>query len=172
LIPGDTVYIRTKNAYFYFNEYTLLKMIYEEHVTLNSSDTWNESKDITAIWNATTGRHNITVLMDPENEISEINETNNNFSLPLSVNPSIDVEIVDISMHPELPKDGDCVNITAYVRNNGVKNANISVDLWMILKRDNISSPPPYDWQKEVGKKSIQVGEEIVNVSRVMYINF
>jgi len=86
------------------------------------------------------------------------------------VNPSIDVEIVNISIHPKLPKEGDCVNITAYVRNNGVKNANVSVDLWIILKRDNISSPPPYDWQKEVGKKSIQVGEEIVNVSRVMYI--
>ena len=129
-IPGDTVYITTKNAEFELEDYTTRKEFNRTEVTLNASETMNESKDITVEWAASTGEHNITTIIDPDNEIGELNESNNAFDLPLHVNASKDPTIVALNNTPQNPNDGENVTITAVVCNNGTKNASFNVDFW------------------------------------------
>ncbi|MCW7073978.1 MAG: DUF3344 domain-containing protein, partial [Methanophagales archaeon] len=132
LVPGDTAYIyNTSLATFLLSGYTAVnKLLYEENLQLNATKTWNESKDITVKnWLAATGNHRINVTVW-NNTIKEINETNNTFILPLPVNASRDPTVVNITLDPEHPDDGEDVNITATVRNNGTKPATFTVDLW------------------------------------------
>ncbi len=189
LCPGDTAYIYTINTNFNLRGYTTMKEFRETDVTLNASVAWDESgnitdlcgesKNIPALWNASTGTHNITVTIDPYDETSEINETNNTYVRTLSVNATKELGIVDLNysvqnpapgQDPWHPGHGDNVTITAVVRNSGTATANFSVDLWMEVIRDNISSAPPNDWNISLGERSIPVGEETVNVKRIKYI--
>ena len=150
-IPGDIVYIYTKGrASFRLNGYTTRKELPCddcEDVTLNASVTWDESgnitarrskpKDITAPqWNASTGDHNITVTIDPDDEISERNETNNTFILPLSVKAAKDLAIVELNVTPLHPDHGNDVNITVVVQNKGNKTVNSTIDLWADTTRN------------------------------------
>ena len=155
LVQRDTAYIYTKCAGFNLSGYTTMKeFYYEENAALNASIAWNKTtKNITAIWNASTGDHNITVIIDPDNEISEINETNNTCALPLSVNATKDPEIVDLNISPLHPCSEDNVTITAIARNKGTEKANITVDLWMDTIKDSSSSPVPYNWSITMGGK-------------------
>ncbi|MCD6203994.1 MAG: DUF3344 domain-containing protein, partial [Methanophagales archaeon] len=125
------------------------------------------------------GTHNITVTIDPDDEISELNETNNSYLRILSVNATKDLEIVDLNYSVQNPgerkdtwhpRNGDNVTITAVVRNSGTASANFSVDLWMFVIKDNISMAPPNDWNISLGERSIPVGEETVRVKRIKYI--
>ncbi|MCW3132084.1 MAG: hypothetical protein N2V73_05145 [Candidatus Methanospirare jalkutatii] len=168
-IPGDTVYIYTKNADFKLDRYTTMRVFHEENVTLNASVKRNESKNITAIWNATPGNHTITVIMDPDDEISEINETNNAFALPL-MKAMGDIAITNITISPQHPKNGDNVTITVNIKNKGSESVNVTADLWMIVMQDNITSAPPNDWNISTGERSIPIGEETVRVKRIMYV--
>ncbi|MCK4529407.1 hypothetical protein KAW18_18740, partial [candidate division WOR-3 bacterium] len=138
LCPGDTAYIYTINADFRLSGYTTMKEFHETDVTLNASVAWDESGNITEVWcesknitapqwNASTGDHNITVIIDPEDETIETNETNNTYVLPLRVNATKELEIVDLNysvqnpapgQDPWHPGDGDNVTITAVVRNS------------------------------------------------------
>ena len=132
LVPGDTAYIyNTSLATFLLSGYTAVnKLLYKENLQLNATKTWNESKDISVKnWLAATGNHRINVTVW-NNTIKEINETNNTFILPLPVNASRDPTVVNITLDPEHPDDGEDVNITATVRNNGTKPATFTVDLW------------------------------------------
>jgi subtilase family serine protease len=165
LVQGDTAYISTKCAGFNLSGYTTMKGFYrEENVALNASIAWNEttknitamwseSKNIKAKWNASTGNHNITVIIDPDNEINEINETNNTYALPLSVNTTKDIGIVNLNMSPLHPCNEDEVTIIAVARNKGTERANFTVDLWMDTLKDSSSTPVPYNWSITVGGK-------------------
>ena len=188
--PGDTAYIYTINTNFNLRGYTTMKEFHEADVTLNASVAWDESgnitdlcgesKNIPALWNASTGTHNITVTIDPYDETSEINETNNTYVRTLSVNATKELGIVDLNYSvqnpapgredPWHPGHGDNVTITAVVRNSGTATANFSADLWMEVIRDNISSAPPNDWNISLGERSIQVGGKTMHVKRIKYI--
>ncbi|RJS68834.1 hypothetical protein CW714_09465, partial [Methanophagales archaeon] len=136
LVPGDTAYIyKTSLATFSLSGYTAVnKLLYEENLQLNATKTWNETKNITTKWLATTGNHRINVTVW-NNTIKEINETNNTFILPLEVNASRDPTVVNITFDPEHPDIGEDMNITATVRNNGTKPATFTVDLWRTTTR-------------------------------------
>ena len=171
-IPGDTIYIYTLNADFNLTGYTTMKEFHETDVTLNASVAWDESwnitelrsesKNIPALWNASTGTHNVTVIIDPDDEIIERNETNNSYVLPLRVNATKELEIVDLNysvqnpapgQDPWHPGDGDNVTITAVVRNSGTATANFSVDLWLDTVMDKSSAPVPYNWNVTIEEK-------------------
>ena len=164
--PGDTAYIYTVCADFNLSGYTTKKIFNETaNITLNASVAWNESgnitsvwcesKNITPMWTASTGDHNITVTIDPYNETSEMNETNNTYVLPLSVNASKDIEIIELNITPLHPTDGKNVNITAVVQNKGNKTVNSSVDLWMDTVKDSSSALVPYNWSiSQEGEKT------------------
>jgi len=171
--PGDTAYIYTINADFRLSGYTTMKEFHEADVTLNASVAWDESwnitelrsesKNITTLWNASTGTHNVTVIIDPDDETIEINETNNTYVRTLSVNATKELEIVDLNysvqnpapgQDPWHPGDGDNVTITAVVRNSGTATANFSVDLWLDTVKDKSSAPVPHNWNVTVEEKT------------------
>jgi subtilase family serine protease len=130
-VEGDTATIHRYGAsYYYPSEYTTIHELNRTEVTLNATDTWNESRTLTSIWNASTGDHTITIIADPDDEIGEIDELNNNKSIPIHVGASRDPAIINLTNTPLNPSDGDDVAITAEVRNNGNKTANFTVDFW------------------------------------------
>ncbi|HJH26597.1 MAG TPA: hypothetical protein C5S37_07430 [Methanophagales archaeon] len=140
-IPGDTVYISADKADFKLGYTTKQEFKRIKGVTLNATETMNESKNITVEWTASTGEHTIAAIADPDNEIGEIDEergeSNNEFNTSvIHVNASRDPTIVELSSAPLYPEEGDNVEITAVVRNNGTKEANFTVDLWESTKKD------------------------------------
>ena len=161
-VSGDTAYIYTEGrASFSLSGYTTRKEFHEEENVSLKNATRNESgnitvwpKDITAMWNASTGDHDITVIIDPGDETSEINETNNTYILPLHVNASKELEIVALNITPLHPTDGEEVNITAVVQNKGNRSVNSSFDLWMDALKDSSAAPVPYyNWSITKGGK-------------------
>jgi subtilase family serine protease len=142
-VPGETAYIYTCKAIFDLDRYTTERELFKEGVALNASKTWNESKDITVAWEAYTGDHTITVALDEEDEINEMNESNNELSPSFIVNASRDPTIIELNIAPENPVDGDDVDITAVVANDGFRHADFTFDLWAetIIKEDVTDLP-------------------------------
>ena len=75
-------------------------------------------------WNAATaGIHNICVLVDPDNTIPELSETNNQACAPIDVRlltPDLTVSTTDLSFLPPPPfVEGANVSVTATVHNVG-----------------------------------------------------
>ncbi|MCD6203983.1 MAG: hypothetical protein J7I99_06500, partial [Methanophagales archaeon] len=111
-----------------------------------------EEREISIRWNATFGKHNITVKADPGDEISEFNESNNEKSVLVLVNVSRDFAITHISLFnassgepcnksiflgdellinfslniTNLANNGDYVEVALLIDNNTVNRTNIS----------------------------------------------
>ncbi len=141
-VHGETACIYTCKASFNLDRYATTTEFHRAEVRLNASKTWNESKSITPIRTACTGDHTITATLDKNDKITEINESNNELSYRFYVNASRDPVIVGLNITPEHPKDGDNVDITAVVANNGSEDASFTVDLWANLTRNK---PKPGD---------------------------
>jgi subtilase family serine protease len=159
LVPGETAYICTYNAFFKLGGYTTETELHREDITLNANRTWNESKNITATWTAYTGDHTISVRLDKDDRISEISESNNELGLLFNVNASRDPAIVELNITPEHPKDGNDVYITAIVTNNGYKDANFTIDVWANLTRNKPrpdESLPDPDLTTDLGEDKIR----------------
>ena len=79
------------------------------------------------------GNHNITVIVDPENQTIELNEANNASCHEIYVKAP-DLAVTNITVESESPEEGKLVNITATVVNNGDKNESNAtvtfVDRW------------------------------------------
>ena len=146
-IPGDTVYI-SKNDYadFSLGGYTTKNEFNRTEVTLIANETVNGTENITAGWTAYTGNHTITVTIDPDDKIREIDEerdeSNNTFNLSLSVNASRDPSIVELTITPQHPTTGQDVEVITIVRNNGTKTANFTVDFWADTTKDYKTNLP------------------------------
>ena len=176
LVPGETAYIYTQNADFNLSGYTTKReLLCEdcENVTLKNA-TRDESgnitavspENVTAIWyNASTGNHIITVIIDPDNEIMEINELNNTFIRPVNVSASKDAEIVKLNLTPAHPEDGNNVTITAVVQNKGTKTANFTLDFWADTTRRLTADPVP------VASWNISVQEQEDKIRYVRLLN-
>ncbi|RLG26253.1 hypothetical protein DRN85_03500, partial [Methanosarcinales archaeon] len=83
----------------------------------------NETVDAEFEWNVRAhGNHTITVIADPENNISEFNESNNASSQDIYIRAS-DITVTDLTFDPARPEEGEPVNITATVSNLGNKDA-------------------------------------------------
>ena len=135
-VSGETAYIYIVHGFFDLDRYTTETEFHREEVWLNASKTWNKSKNVTSIRTAYTGDHTVVVTLDRDDGIAEINESNNANSNLFHVNASRDPAIVGINITPENPGDGDNVDITAIVENNGYENASFTVDLWANLIRN------------------------------------
>ncbi len=132
-IPSDTVCIETSHkARFSYD--VIIDEFNRTETVLNATDAWNESKNITALWNAIAGNHSITITADPDSRIEEIDEgrgeSNNELGILIDVNPSRDPVIVELNYTPLNPLDGSDITITATVRNNGFNTANFTLDFW------------------------------------------
>ena len=154
-VYGETAYIYTCKATFDLDGYTTEKELLKEGVTLNATKTWNESKDIAVAWKAYTGDHTITATLDEEDEITEMNESNNELSSSFIVNASRDPSIVELNITPEHPVDGDDLDITAVVTNNGSRHADFTFDLWAdTIINEDVTDIPDADLTTDLGDRT------------------
>lgn len=75
----------------------------------------------TAVWSATTGSHTVMAWVDDVNRISELNESNNQYTENLSVTtgPMPDLVVTNLTYSPAEPTTGNTVTFTATVKNQG-----------------------------------------------------
>ncbi|MDI6751341.1 MAG: CARDB domain-containing protein [bacterium] len=94
------------------------------------------------------GSHNISVVADPYNTISEQDETNNIATTTIIAEPAplSDLAITQIIISPDLPNSLSTITITALIRNLGEKDANqVSVRLY--------NGNP--EWKNKIGEVTI-----------------
>lgn len=99
------------------------------------------------------GNHTVTVIVDPNNDFDEENESNNQASKILEVSDKPDLEITEDEISysserdPEDPIEGDLVTITAVFRNEGATDAD---GFYVALYIDNQFE----EWQYVAGLES------------------
>lgn len=88
-------------------------------VTLRKLAPGGEATGASAAWSATAGAHTVTAVVDAIGEVAESQESNNRLPLTLKVGP--DLDIVDVTITPPNPREGDAVRISAKVSNVGTQ---------------------------------------------------
>jgi hypothetical protein len=92
----------------------------------------NGSYQVSLLWKATpVGPHEITISIDPNNQIAELDETNNMASKQINVStqppsvlrPDLSISESDISFSASPPVEGSSIDITVTVRNPGAGEA-------------------------------------------------
>ena len=117
------------------------------------------------IWMATAGSHTIDIVADANNQILEIDETNNSKVVNI---PPPDLVIHDITWAPEDISIGDTVTFTATLKNQGSSKTTASqvicyVDGVLIGSQDlpeidaAASMTSLFDWVAEAGTHSIRI---------------
>lgn len=84
-----------------------------------------EVRNVTsAVWNATTGDHNVSVTVDPEDAIGETDRKNNQHYASVTVGePRPDVAILSASLDPVTPDAGEEATVRAKIENAGARDA-------------------------------------------------
>jgi len=89
------------------------------------------------------GNHTIRVIIDPLNNNTELNETNNEISLNVSVLPArgfVDLIVLSVSLDPKAPSVGQYIFVQAAIKNLGTAKAlNVSVQFAYIVNKTNIA---------------------------------
>lgn len=141
---------RMVNVSFYIDE------VDAEHEIGNISTNFsiNETKSVefnwTKVWNFgavnIAGDHNLTVVVDPENKIHEINESNNTYIQKIRVKAP-ELTVTNISFDPELPEENVTVKINVTIANCGDKNAtNVTLTVYDLADRhiENVTGQVEY----------------------------
>jgi len=90
----------------------------------------NSNVSVAVEWAAVLGKHNVTVAVDPLNNVTEFNETNNNATVKINVTAE---EFIDLTLNSsdikfsEYPLKGRNLTINVTVHNIGTKSSNSSV---------------------------------------------
>ena len=121
-IPGSSVRIKISDLSFCFAEidrYEYHKIFNRTNLSLDA----NTSKEIRTNWTAyPSGPHEISLIVDPDDDILELNETGNELT-NFNVVQGPDIS-VDLTLNNTNPVDGAVMNITACIKNTGVLPAN------------------------------------------------
>ena len=112
--------------------YDTNKAFHTEIINLNAGD----SRMVSTCWDASYGEHDIKVMIDPDNTIWELDETNNQRSLSMFVNASRDFTIMEVFFavdgqpcnSSEL-EWGQTVTITAIAQTINLANRDCSVKI-------------------------------------------
>jgi hypothetical protein len=86
-VGGDSV--ENVTVAFYDNN----KVFHTEIINLNAGD----SRMVSTCWDASYGKHDLKVMIDPDNTIWELDETNNHRSLGMFVNASRDFAVTNVT---------------------------------------------------------------------------
>ena len=70
-------------------------------------------------WTPTAGEHTLQFVADVDAEVSETNESNNSYSVPVTIPEPPDLEVRDITLFPSPPVAGMDTIATAYLINEG-----------------------------------------------------
>ncbi len=129
-VEGDTIrvhaFVGSTSGYVAYWNTRYEAVIADENISLDA----NETMPITATWNATPlqiqnetltievmrGKHNITVIADPDDAVEEIDEDNNELREGIHVKGALDFAVTDISFVPEDPLEGENVLVNATIR--------------------------------------------------------
>jgi subtilase family serine protease len=187
-IENDTIYI---NATVHIeSELPIAENITVEFVmdneTLNTQEIFirmNSTVNVSFFWTAIKGTHNITIKVDSTNTVSESNETNNEATKQITVQPKtppaptpqIDLFITssDITFSNDNPREEDNVTITATVHAvNLTENISIAVELLIDsnLKANrtvlisNASITIQFNWTAVKGEHNITIEIDTTNV--------
>jgi uncharacterized repeat protein (TIGR01451 family) len=89
------------------------------------------------------GNHTIRGLLDPLNNNTELNETNNELSLKVTILPAkgyVDLAVLSVSIDPKAPYVGQYLSVQATIKNLGTATAvNVSVQFAYIVNGTNIA---------------------------------
>jgi subtilase family serine protease len=80
------------------------------------------SSSVTQTWTATHGEHNVSVIVDYYNYVSESNESNNVLLLNLSKVDQADLTVSGLIWSPSNFSDGQVVTFNAFIENTGAGN--------------------------------------------------
>jgi len=140
----------------------------------NLSITAASNKTITFNWTAIAGAHNLTIRIDPNNMVREMNEDNNNATVMVIVEdkapavlPDLAVFSSDIKFSNDVPSEGEDVYINITVRNLGDAEVlgalvkiyidNATVNETNITLRPHQSKSFVLKWRCVKGNHTIQV---------------
>jgi hypothetical protein len=133
-----------------------------------------ETKTSYTSWNALQGLHTIKVILDPDDKIEELNESNNQIMEQIQVMPAgyyrsdLNISDADLSIVPTDLKEGDQAVITINVHNDGRVNAS-EVKVLLMLDGDEVANGTieeivvnetasmSFNWTAEEGEHEIQV---------------
>jgi hypothetical protein len=133
-----------------------------------------ETKTSYTSWNALQGLHTIKVILDPDDKMEELNETNNQIMEQIQVmpagyyRPDLNISDADLSIVPTDLKDGDQAVITINGHNDGRVNASEIKVLFMLDGEEvangtieeivvNETASTSFNWTAEEGEHEIQV---------------
>ncbi|RLF56752.1 MAG: hypothetical protein DRN27_09090, partial [Thermoplasmata archaeon] len=92
-----------------------------------------ETKNISAVWAATSGFHNMTVYADLEDDVTESNEINNNVTSPLPFVTAPDLILTDITYDPTTIDDGNMVQFNITCENIGVGDTATPIGISLLI---------------------------------------
>jgi hypothetical protein len=111
-----------------------------------------------------TGCHNITVVVDPDNRIYEIDgDQNNTYIQPIYVMAS-DLVLESLEFHPESPEKGETVSINITIANCGDANASnviLKIYDWAERHIEDVSE------QSGIGREQIEITRDDATAMRL-----
>jgi uncharacterized repeat protein (TIGR01451 family) len=120
------------------------------------------------VYTVQSASHKLKVMVDPENLITEVDETNNVKEIDLNNDVGTDLVLADISVSPESPNIGERVDITATVKNTGSGPASYSYVAFYIDGAENALSQISYlnsgeetsttfNWTAQAGTHTVKI---------------
>lgn len=118
------------NVSFYLDTISSNNLL--NYTTISSLNV-NESTTISSSWIADVpGSHTIIASVDPNNEIIEINETDNEAQAPLTINQIPDLVPTQLTLSNDMIEEDSMLDITATIENQGEGNAdNVNISVYV-----------------------------------------
>jgi subtilase family serine protease len=129
-VEGDTVYVYKAGSPWERITYDIDRYQYRRINNVNMPLNASETKNIIAEWDVSAWNHTMRAIVDPDDNIGEIDESNNEACKTLNVDACKDPAVVDLTFNPQKPAMGTDVTINASIMNKGNRTADFTVDLW------------------------------------------
>lgn len=95
-----------------------------DSTTLDSLANGQQRNVTSAAWNASVGDHNVSVVLDPSEDIAEVDRSNNAHERQFTVGePEPDVTVLSAVLDPATVADGDNATVRAQIQNKGARDA-------------------------------------------------
>ncbi|MFC1906685.1 CARDB domain-containing protein [Chloroflexota bacterium] len=128
---------------------------------------------ITFTWEMEESEHTIKAVADYKDDVSEVEETNNEKGVTISSESGVDLVVYSITRSPEDPKPDSAVTYTIYLKNQGSGNAAPSTVYFYIgthTKKDlPVPSIPAGGTARALFSTNFQTGETVATATADYY---